>query len=97
MIAHDLDGHRLRAVPNEADPPLLVDPDASLPTSIALQGFQPVARWDSEILEAASRINDLELVLRTLRQGCRVATNSLTEKQAPRIGIAEPAFIDHPG
>jgi hypothetical protein len=31
--------------PYKADPPLIVNPDAALADSVALQLFQPVARW----------------------------------------------------
>ena len=40
--------------PHEADPPLVVDPDAVLTSSIALQGFEPVTRRDAKILEDLS-------------------------------------------
>ena len=35
----------------EADSPLVVDADAVLSGSVALQRFQPVSRWDPQILQ----------------------------------------------
>ena len=37
--------------PAKADSPLIVDPYAVLPLAIALQGFEPVARWDPEVFQ----------------------------------------------
>jgi len=33
----------------EADPPLIIDPDAPLPLAVSLQGFQPITGKPSEI------------------------------------------------
>jgi hypothetical protein len=38
-------------MPSKTDPPLLVDPDAVLPASIALQGFEPIARRHPQIAQ----------------------------------------------
>ncbi len=44
MIIHDLDIVCVPFAPNEADTPLVVDPDAVLPLSVAVQGFQAISR-----------------------------------------------------
>ncbi len=44
--------------PHEADPPLVVDPDAILSFSIAGKLLQPVSRRNPEILERFRRIKD---------------------------------------
>lgn len=52
MIVHDLDIVRVAVAPAEADPPLVVDANAVLAAPIALERFQPVARWHSQVIEA---------------------------------------------
>ena len=37
--------------PDEAHPPLVVDTDAMLPSSVPLQGLQPVARGRPQVLQ----------------------------------------------
>lgn len=37
--------------PHEADPPLVIDPDAVLSDPIAFQRFEPVSRWNPEIVQ----------------------------------------------
>lgn len=44
--------------PGEADPPLVIDPDAVLASAVALQRFQPVARRHAEIVESHSSIQN---------------------------------------
>jgi hypothetical protein len=44
VIIANLDVERVTVSPDEADPPLFVDPDAVLPGSITPQGFEPVSR-----------------------------------------------------
>jgi len=47
--------------PMKADPPLIVDPDTMLPFAIALQGFEPVARWNPEVLQMPGLMKVQEL------------------------------------
>lgn len=51
MIVNDLDLMRIARIPDEADPPLIVDPDAVLPSSISLQFLQPIPERNPKILE----------------------------------------------
>jgi hypothetical protein len=39
----------ITVIPNEADSPLIVDPDTVLPFSIAFQHLQPIRRWYPQI------------------------------------------------
>jgi hypothetical protein len=55
---HDLDIFRTHRSPSKADPPLIIDADAVLANSVALERFQTVSRWNPQIFEAAC---DLEL------------------------------------
>src|SRR6185312_567646 len=61
VVVNDLDVFRASVGPGEADPPLVVDPDAVLAPSVALQCLQPVAWWDAKVVETHRRIQDREL------------------------------------
>src|SRR5699024_1455655 len=41
--------------PHEADPPLVVDPDAVLTSSVAFESLEPIAGRDPEVLERLRR------------------------------------------
>ncbi|GAA1633772.1 hypothetical protein GCM10009700_21190 [Brevibacterium sanguinis] len=51
VVVNDLHLLRTGAGPHEADPLLVVDPDAVLSGPITLEGLEPIAGRDSEILE----------------------------------------------
>ena len=61
MIIHDFDVVRTIRLPPEADPELIVDPDAELPCSDALQGFQSIARWNPQVLKLRGPIQYRQL------------------------------------
>jgi hypothetical protein len=61
MVIHDLDIETVPSAPLEAEPPLIIDPDAVLPLAIAPQSFEAVSRDRREIGEACSRIQGLKL------------------------------------
>src|SRR5262245_3529080 len=65
VVVDDLDVFRASVCPGEADPPLVVDPDAVLAPSAPLERLQPVARWDAKVVESHCGIED-----RKLPQGC---------------------------
>ena len=60
------DFHVLRPAgrPAEADPVLLIDPDAVLSLSIALERFEPVSRRRAKVLEHFSDVELIEFPLR---------------------------------
>jgi len=51
VVVGDLDVEGVSFTPDEADSPLVVDPDAVLPFAIPLQLFQPIPGRHSEVLE----------------------------------------------
>ena len=57
----------------KTDPPLIVYRDRILAPSISRKRMEPVARWHSEIIEARSEINILELSSGSL---CDVSRNA---------------------
>jgi hypothetical protein len=48
VVVHDLDVVGAVRRPPEADPPLVVDPDAVLPVAVTPQRFEAVARRDAQ-------------------------------------------------
>jgi hypothetical protein len=51
VVVNDLHLLRSGVGPHEADPPLVVDPDAVLSDPIALGGLKPVSGRDAEVFE----------------------------------------------
>jgi hypothetical protein len=60
VVVGELHLVRLTVAPDEADPPLVVDPDTVLALSIPTQAFQAVAGHDAQFLEAMGRVNQLK-------------------------------------
>lgn len=52
MIVHYLNVMRLAIPPDEANPPLIIDPNAVLPRPISLERFEMVARRNTEFLQS---------------------------------------------
>jgi len=51
VVVHDLDIPGSLLAPFEANAPLIIDANAMLPTPTAVQGLEPVARWNAQILK----------------------------------------------
>jgi len=45
VIVHDLNINRIRIHPAETEPPLIVNPNAVLPSAVAFESLQPI-RWN---------------------------------------------------
>ena len=61
MIVDDLDGMRVSVFPAEADPPLIVDSDAVLASSISGQFLQMIGWRNPEIAQRAGSIQNQQL------------------------------------
>ena len=61
MIVDDLNVKGIAVFPDEADAPLVVDPDAVLPHTIPAEPLETVARRDPEILKRFDRMEEDEL------------------------------------
>jgi hypothetical protein len=59
VIVDDFDVVRIAVLPAEADPPLIVDPNAVLARAVADQGF----RRDAQIVNRAGGVDQVELAL----------------------------------
>ena len=79
MIVGALHLERVAVLPDEAEPPLVVDADAELSRAISVQGLQAVTWRDPQILEAPRLVQLPELAPRGPLQVVRQAPN----KQPP--------------
>jgi len=61
VIVHYFNFMRLAVPPDEADPPPIVDPNAVLSSSISLERFEMVARWNAKILHPPGSMKVEEL------------------------------------
>jgi len=73
--------------------PLIIDADAVLTSPLALQPFQVVPSWDTQVVQPVSRIEHTESP-----QGCslqigRPSSDGLSLEQPRRLAVAEGA--DH--
>src|SRR5262245_42324780 len=76
MVVDDFHAPGVAIGPSETDSPLSVDPDAVLPSPVALQRFQLIRRRDRQVLEISSGMQLLQLhqgsLLDILRQLARI-------------------------
>src|SRR5260370_32692899 len=61
MIIYDLYLFCVAALPEETNPPLIIDGDAVLPFTISLESLQPIRWRQAQILESGGGINRIEL------------------------------------
>ncbi len=92
MIVRNLDFMGSIVFPDEANPVLIVDPDAVLSGAAAFQRFQPVAGRDAEVAERTGSFNLVQLAQRD-RGDRRPAPVRAGFEQLLRGGI--PEALDH--
>lgn len=56
MIVDNFNVKRVSIFPQEANPPLVIDPNAVLPLTISTQRFEPVARRGGQIAQFRRRV-----------------------------------------
>jgi len=75
VIVGDLNIKGITVLPSEADPPLVVDPDAVLTFPIAGQLLETIPGWNSQVAQRISRVEHEELpqgrAVNTLREPSR--------------------------
>ncbi len=90
MIVDDLDALGSIGSPAEADAILFVDPDTVLPGAFSGEGFEPIARGRTQVVESPGAIELRKLALRDAPQvngkGRRAAFESV-----PSYASAVPA------
>jgi len=82
MIVNDLNIVGIIAAPQEAYTPLIIDADAGLTFTVALQCFQAIPWWNTQILQGASTVQVKQLSPRY----------SLKGPKAGHIHIGEQRF-----
>jgi hypothetical protein len=94
MIVNDFDILGTGVRPNEADAPLVVDPDTVLSDAIATQQFQPVSRRRSKITQ---RLGVMELPQFALSNPLQIGPQPPGEASVEqRLGILIGKRADHP-
>lgn len=94
MVVHDFDVTRVTVFPQEADTPLIVDPDAVLTLSIAVQRFQTIARRNRQVAKLGCGVDLGQLPLSDARKALKTP-HVLTVVQFLRVGT--PERFDHAG
>jgi hypothetical protein len=91
VVVHNLYGSGVAIAPDKAQTPLIVDPDAVLPLSVASQQFKPVAWGYTQKVEAGGGMQLLQFAQGSrfhvhqsfhalaLEQGLRVATAKIED------------------
>lgn len=92
MIVHDLDIFSACDRPPETDTELIVYADAMLPGAVALERFEPVPGWDTEVFESAC---DLQLSKLAPRDGLDVYESSNTPAVRESLRVSTPDRYDH--
>ena len=93
VVVDDLDVEGIGGAPDEADAPLIVDADAVLACTVALERLEPIAGRDAKVGEGVGRIEDDEFPQRYALKGGGETPRAATVKERFRVGVAEGA--DH--
>jgi hypothetical protein len=88
MIIDDFNELGAAAVPLEADTLLIVDPDAVLTATIALQRFEPIARRSAKIAQLARGVEHVKLAARHACN-CSKPRHGVAAKKCFRAPISE--------
>jgi len=60
VVVDYLNIDRTRFRPSEADPVLLFDPDAVLPSAVSPERLQAIARWHSQVIQDLGLVERIE-------------------------------------
>ena len=92
MVVDYLDLVRFAVLPCEADPILVVDPDAVLPPPIAGKGFKVIARERAQVVESLGCVQLRQLALCDPGNSPKPPRGASLEQ---RLGVAAPEGPDH--
>ena len=93
VVVDDLDVEGIGGAPDEADAPLIVDADAVLASTIALERLEAISGRNAQVGEGVGRIEDDEFPKRDALKAGGQTTRAATLKERFRVGVAEGA--DH--
>jgi hypothetical protein len=60
VVGDDFDLVRITISPCKADPPLVIDADRMLAATVTLQGFQPIAGRDTQVVKTSSVVEETQ-------------------------------------
>jgi hypothetical protein len=92
VVVHYLDLLHSAVLPHEADPILVVDPDAVLPPSIAAKCLKVVSRERAQVVESLGCVKLRELTLRDPGNAPKPARWVSLQQ---RFGVSVPEGPDH--
>jgi hypothetical protein len=92
VVVHYLDLLCSAVVPDEADPILVIDPDAVLALPVAGEGLEVVARERAKIVESLSGVELHQLALRDPSHGLEPAGRDPLKQG---LGVSVPEGPDH--
>jgi hypothetical protein len=92
VVVHHFDLLRFAVLPDEADPILVVDPNAVLPLPIAGKSLKAIARERAEVVEALGGVQLRQLPLRDPGNGSE-PPRRVPLKQG--LGVSAPERPDH--
>jgi hypothetical protein len=93
VVVHDLDLLCIAILPNEADPILIIDPDAVQPSPISRERLQVIARERAQVVESLRRVQLQELSLSDAGNAPKPSRRIALEE---RFGFSVPEAPDHP-
>lgn len=91
VVVDDLDVEGIGGTPDEADAPLIVDADAVLASTIALERLEAIAGRNAQVGEGVGRIEDDEFPKRDALKAGGQTTRAATLKERFRVRVAEGA------
>ncbi len=90
MVADDLNLFRAAVAPYETNPPLVIDADRMLPSTVAFERLKPIARWLTQIVQRAGIIEQQQLTACLSLYGTK-ARRVFVRQQARRGRVPERA------
>ena len=93
MIIGDFDFVRSVSLPEETNPPLIVDPDTVLVDPILFQHLQPFSRWGKQVLEIRRVIEHREFPFSNLLEAGEFPDH-LSCKELSRLVVPKPSDHD---
>jgi len=95
VIIHHLDVEGVATLPAEAEPPLVVDPDAPFAGPVTSQLLQPVARGNPQVVQADGCIQEAKLAEPGPLHIRAPPADGFSVEEALGVTVAEAP--DHPG
>jgi hypothetical protein len=92
VVVHHFDLLSVAVLPNEADPILVVDPDAVLTTSISTESLEVVAGERAQVVKPVRRVQLHQLALSDPGDAPEAPRRLALEQ---RLGISAPERPDH--